>query len=346
VEEGLCNEIEYLNENSTPQTDHQNKLKTTPPTDYNHSHVNPPSTSNCLDSEISKCIQNIVHLSTLISCHSSPTEGNNFTTSHSPKPTLPSSTSSFSPTLLSESEKSTCLEVKCNNCGKEFKSKYSLTRHLTRKVCFKERTHSLSCNGDLEKKCNNCGKVFKRRDHLIRHFTRKVCFKKRENLITCRKCCKSFSSRSNLLRHDKKLHPKPVLSLCPKCGIITEINQLTKTCVKCSPTRSSLLPQTYDQIGGGKTPINPPRSRCKCYHCHSCNAIFSAKTEFYAHFMFNHNQKGGGELQDTPWDEEENAPWYEDGQVDEDFKRVYNMHASIILQPHFFPPLPVSTTFH
>jgi hypothetical protein len=68
--------------------------------------------------------------------------------------------------------------------------------------------------------------------------------------------------------------------------------------------------------------------------CRKCNGIFESRKVLYSHFM-NIHHKGGAELQDMPF----NIPPWEDQQgnvIDEDLKRVYDTHKSLILDTHVF----------
>ena len=84
---------------------------------------------------------------------------------------------------------------------------------------------------------------------------------------------------------------------------------------------------------------------CRFYHCHRCAHIFPTKQELYEHYMFQHNQLGSGELQNLPWNGDENAPWYNDGDIDTDLQNIYEMHAPIILQQHKTTPAVSSYNF-
>jgi hypothetical protein len=71
----------------------------------------------------------------------------------------------------------------------------------------------------------------------------------------------------------------------------------------------------------------------KIFHCHKCPVVCENKKILYEHYMLNHRQVGG-QLQNRPWQTEQDAPWYENGVVDKQLEHIYNMHASLILQNH------------
>ena len=79
----------------------------------------------------------------------------------------------------------------CDKCGKQFKEKRSLTRHMNTHVDFSQ-TYP----------CNVCGKEFKSADHRKRHE------KSHNYTITCPVCGRYFNRRESMLRH-RALHERP-----------------------------------------------------------------------------------------------------------------------------------------
>ena len=84
---------------------------------------------------------------------------------------------------------------KCEKCKKYFKTKYSLQRHLNKKIpCTIEKLQ-----------CHRCNQLFNSRSTLCRH--RKICTKNIENRIiintpfTCKYCHKNCKHRTHMYRH-------------------------------------------------------------------------------------------------------------------------------------------------
>ena len=92
--------------------------------------------------------------------------------------------------------------VKCDECEKLFRDKYSLQRH-------KIVTHSTEKNV----KCDQCNKVFKLRDNMILH-------KKRfhERHFECEICGTKQPTVYTLKKHVEKVHEKKNLIVCDLCG--------------------------------------------------------------------------------------------------------------------------------
>ena len=92
--------------------------------------------------------------------------------------------------------------VKCDECEKLFRDKYSLQRH-------KIVTHSTEKNV----KCDQCNKEFKLRDNMILH-------KKRfhERHFECEICGTKQPTAYTLKKHVEKVHEKKNLIVCDLCG--------------------------------------------------------------------------------------------------------------------------------
>jgi len=78
----------------------------------------------------------------------------------------------------------------CNNCKKEFSTKYTLKRHIDLKICLDKIENSCYCNG--------CKKEFSNKFSLDRHQKTQNC----SNKFECIYCNKFFSYKQRYLKHN------------------------------------------------------------------------------------------------------------------------------------------------
>ena len=94
---------------------------------------------------------------------------------------------------VKETQSKNVFKFECEECGKKFKWKSKLTRHL--QVHLEEKCH----------KCDTCKKSFAYKDDLKRHnFTVHL----NEKCHQCDVCGKSFPENRSLLRHFRTVHPR------------------------------------------------------------------------------------------------------------------------------------------
>ena len=94
-------------------------------------------------------------------------------------------------------------DFKCNECGKEFKHRYELKKHM-----FKHMEPTFVCDF--------CGKRFKRREALVHHY-KQLHQETTKLLLNCSECPKTFSEKSSLARHIKSNHSNYKLN-CTLCN--------------------------------------------------------------------------------------------------------------------------------
>ena len=82
----------------------------------------------------------------------------------------------------------------------------------------------------------------------------------------------------------------------------------------------------------GASNAGAAQPRAPGVRCRPCNLIFPSRRQLYEH-QFTVHQQGRGELQREPWDPED-APWEGENGLDEDLRRVYQLHRLLILQGH------------
>ena len=170
--------------------------------------------------------------------------------------------------------------------------------------------------------CEKCSQGFTRKSNFTRHSRKMNCSIVRCKLFKCQWCIASYSHKSNLMRHKTNKHS---INICLKCGtwyLLSAVHtcKVVKTKIKQKKNIAS-------------------QSKNFRFHCHNCSFACVNKQEFYYHYMRKH-QVGRGVLQEVPWQGRENTPWIENnGKVNEKLKLVYDLHASLILQPHILKPL-------
>jgi len=136
------------------------------------------------------------------------------------------------------------------------------------------------------------------------------------NVYLCRHCNKSFLYEGWLLKHyDKK-----------RC---------TADIIDNTPPKNVAVTQILDSIQTGRGDKIK-----KKIHCSRCAAIFDSRGELYRHYMLNHRNQIGGQLQSPPWEIAGiDAPWVNNGIIDEQLRDTYEIHASLILENHTITPL-------
>ena len=99
----------------------------------------------------------------------------------------------------SKREKKNC-ELKCEHCGKEFRCKSDLDRHIL--------THS----GRKEHICKQCGNSFKQKSDVKRHI--RTAHSKDVQMVNCEKCSFPFSTKTSLKRHMTRMHEAKYCGIC------------------------------------------------------------------------------------------------------------------------------------
>jgi G:T-mismatch repair DNA endonuclease (very short patch repair protein) len=215
--------------------------------------------------------------------------------------------------------------------------------------------------------CDACGLQFFCKSNLNRHQRRfkGECAKKEKRRYMCSFCSNGYTFKKNLSRHIEQKHKELEQSketqniaptICSKCDNFHGSGD-GDHCVQ----RTSFTP-IINQRGSGarrgqkaqhqssnqpdsknlekkKREEKKKRKKVGLYHCHNCENVFPSKAELYEHYMLHHNQHADGVLQSLPWEGEENAPWHNDGDIDVELQRVYEMHSPIILKPHETTPI-------
>ena len=105
----------------------------------------------------------------------------------------------------------------CDFCGKSFKSKYYLSKHI-------EEFHEIYKSNI----CENCGEKFRSKYFLLKHTKNikesssgiKVCETKPKilNREKCKTCFKCFNSKYYLSKHIGEVHNQSMLNICRSCG--------------------------------------------------------------------------------------------------------------------------------
>ena len=133
----------------------------------------------------------------------------------------------------------------CQECGKHFCSRYSLTRHM---VIHTNASKFL---------CEYCGVSFHTKDHLEGH---KISKHQAEKRFKCEKCEKVFGYRKNLYHQNKNVCNKEETSMNTSCD----------TCQRKFKNKRTLKQHMR-------------KHRAPQFNCHKCGKLFIWKTSLRVH---------------------------------------------------------------
>lgn len=138
-----------------------------------------------------------------------------------------------------------------------------------------------------------------------------------EKSTVCPHCRKPFSRYDSRLRHERI------------CAVKLHTN---KTSLAEDPV--GRREQTRSCKSKHKNDVEQKQKK-SFVTCHKCKLNFNTSQELYAHRQIAHEQSGGNaaSFQREPWTDEFLPPWVqEDGSIDEQLKRTYDLHRHLILR--------------
>ncbi|XP_013196652.2 gastrula zinc finger protein XlCGF26.1-like [Amyelois transitella] len=167
-------------------------------------------------------------------------------------------------------------ELKCEHCGKEFKSRSNLLQH---KLVHTERTRQFSCHV--------CGKMFFTKGTLSTHMMTHEDTKP----FKCEFCPMAFRARGNLQSHIS-LHSGAKPFVCEQCGKSFRVKRHLKS---HSIVHTDLMPYVCEYCNKAfrfKTRLNlhlRQHTGAKPYTCLFCQRDFTNGSNFKKHMRRRHN---------------------------------------------------------
>lgn len=187
-----------------------------------------------------------------------------------------------------ESQKNNDYQLKCNECGDEFKKKRSLIRHL--------QTHNMikpvkKYNKNEICTCEVCGIKVLSKSTLKIHYLRKH---SQEFNFPCKQCNKVFKVRGDLTTHTRLNHKEPT-AICEICGKITKNKQALYVHQKYSHFKTEFICPICKKCMASKENLN---QHVNIYHakkerlfCDICKNSFMNKSSLRNHITIVHYEK-------------------------------------------------------
>ncbi len=160
----------------------------------------------------------------------------------------------------------------CFACGKEFRRKFNMYRHMDSCTGKDPRSHPAPPPLNHKYPCQMCGRVLSNKFNMKRHIMKcsgKPYSPQPKRTFSCAQCNVTFKRKDSLLRHQVT---------CQGPCENTEVLQCTFSCAQCNVTF-----KRKDSFLRHQRTCKGPREKTKSLQCTACKKVLCSKQYFNIH---------------------------------------------------------------